>query len=382
MKKRSFALLAGTLAIIIAAALFFRSADSPSIAEAPAAPAARPALTVSVEKPRTETLPIRLTANGNVAAWQEAVIGSDMAELRLVDIKVDVGDAVKAGQVLAVFDDEPVKVAVAQARAAVAEAQAAVAEARENANRARALEKSGALSRQLIMQYITTEQSAQARVAAAEAQLAAQQLRFERTQVLAPDGGVISSRTATIGAVVGLGGELFRMVRQGRIEWRAEMISSELGRVTPGTPVTLMLVGGQRVAGKVRMVAPTVDAYNRAGLVYVDLSPDERVRPGMFARGEFELGSSSAVTVPQQAVVMREAFNYIFALGDDGRVRQVKVATGRRVGDRVEITGGMTEGTPVVVAGAGFLNDGDLVRVADGTTVASSTSSTDGMATY
>jgi RND family efflux transporter MFP subunit len=325
----------------------------------------RPALTVTAESPVTEAWPVRIPANGTVEAWQEAIIGSDVQALRLAKVLVDVGDTVKAGQVLAVFDDEPVKIDVAQAKAALAQAQAAAAQAHENAGRARVLRGSGAMSDQLITQYLSAEQSALAQTAVAEATLAAQELRLKRTRVLAPDNGVISARTATVGAVFGIGGELFRLIRQGRLEWRAELTDTELEHVVPGTRVRLTFAEGRIAEGSVRMAAPTLNTRTRTGFAYVDLSPDTSVRPGMFVRGEFDLGLRPAITVPSQAVSMREAFNYVFRLEPDGSVRQVKVTTGRRVGDRVEILDGLAPDSRIASVGAGFLNDGDLVRLVD-----------------
>lgn len=334
-------------------------------------PAARPALSVSAALPQRQSLPLRLAANGDVAAWQEASIGAGVGDQRLVDVRVNVGDSVRAGELLAAFDDETLRADAAQARAALLEAEAAAAEAAGNAERARGLRASGAMSEQQVVQFLTAERTTQARIAAARATLQAQEVRLKHARVLAPDSGVISSRSATVGAVVGAGAELFRMIRQGRLEWRAELTAAELGRVRKGTPVRLTLPDGSRVDGQVRMVAPTVDARTRSGLVYVDLATagggaDGRgPRAGMFARGEFELGASEALTLPQQAVVVREAFSYVFRLGAGDRVSQLKVQTGRRVGDRVEITDGLAADARVVVAGAGFLNEGDLVRVVD-----------------
>ncbi|MDR1425250.1 MAG: efflux RND transporter periplasmic adaptor subunit [Azoarcus sp.] len=329
------------------------------------AAAPRPALAVTVVRPTVLHWPIRITANGNIEAWQEAVIGSDVQALRLAQVRADVGEAVKAGQVLAVFDAETVKIDVAQAEAALAQAAASVAAARDNAARARELRGSGAMSEQAVTQYLTNEQAALAQAAAARAALAAQRLRLTRTRVLAPDDGVISARSATVGAVFGPGGELFRLIRKGRMEWRAELTDAELERIAAGAAARLVLADGRMVDGTVRMVAPTVNARTRTGLVYVDLPPDAAIRPGMFARGEFDLGASPALTVPLQAVVAREAFSYVFHMQDDGSVRQEKVATGRRIGARVEILGGIQRDDKVVAAGAGFLNDGDRVTALD-----------------
>ncbi len=359
------------IALAVIAALGVRFVRSPAGAPAPAAAssaAPKPALTVTTAKPETAELTITLEAHGNVAAWQEASIGSDSNGLRLAEVRVNVGDVVKKGQVLAVFAADAVQADVAQGRAALAEAQATAADAASNAARARTLQATGALSQQQINQYQTAEQTAKARVQAAQATLAAQQVRGRNTQVLAPDSGVISTRSATVGAVAAAGTELFRLIRQGRLEWRAEVTSAEVGRVAVGAPAVVTSASGEQVRGTVRSVAPTVDAQTRTALVYVDL-PDALTHPGvkagMFASGVFELGRSAALTVAQASVVPRDGFNNVFVLQPDGRVVQQKVALGRRVGDRVELTTALPAGAQVVVHGAGFLNDGDLVRVVD-----------------
>ena len=111
------------------------------------------------------------------------------------------------------------------------------------------------------------------------------------------------------------------------------------------------------------MIAPTVDPQTRLGLVYVDLPRHPNLKAGMFAKGKFELGSSKALTLLQQAVVMRDGFSYVFKLGADSRVTQVKVQIGRRSGDRVEVLDGLQPDAELVTSGVGFLNDGDLVKV-------------------
>lgn len=339
-----------------------------------AAPAAgtRPALTVSVAKPERAEVAIKLAANGNITAWQEASVGSEASGLRLTQVLASVGDRVQAGQVLARFAPETVQADLAQARANLLEAKATAADAAANAERARSLQSSGALSTQQINQLLTAAQTAQARVEAAEALMQAQQLRSKQTDVLAPDSGVISARTATVGSVVSGGTELFRLIRQGRLEWRAEVTSAELARLKPGTAVKVQPAGGSELTGRVRMIAPTVDPQTRNALVYVDLpamavstTAEGGARPGMFARGEFEIGKSQAVLVPQRALVVRDGFNFVFELQADQRVRQTKVETGRLVGERVELLSGLAPEASIVVNGAGFLNDGDLVRVVE-----------------
>ena len=351
-------------ALILAALALFAGLSS---AADDKKPPPKPALTVTSGQPQQSRLPVRLAANGTITAWQDAIIGAEANGLRLTEVRVNVGDVVRKGQVLATFAGDAAKAEVAQARAALMEAEANAADAANNAERARTLSQTGALSTQQINQYLTTDKTAKAKAEAARATLNAQQLREKYTRVLAPDNGVISARTATVGAVVGTGTELFRMIRQGRLEWRAEVTSADLGRITAGTLATVTAASGAQLKGRVRTIAPTVDPLTRSALVYVDLpaSPGNSMpaKAGMFARGEFELGSTAALTVPQQSVVVRDGFDYVFALGADNRTAQLKVQTGRRVGDQVEVLSGLKPDTRIAVQGAGFLNDGDLVKV-------------------
>jgi RND family efflux transporter MFP subunit len=349
--------------VLLGASLSAPAASQDRVATAPATKAA---MTVTTVKPASSQLPLRLTANGNIAAWQEASVSVEVGGLRLTEIHAAVGDQVQRGQLLASFNSESVAADLAQSAAQVAEAQAQAAEATANADRARNVQASGIFSGQQITQLLTAELGALARLESARATLAVQQLRMRNTRLLAPDSGVISARSATLGAVVAGGTELFRLIRQGRLEWRAEVTSAELGLVKPGTAVTLTAASGDKVVGKVRMTGPTVDPQTRSALVYVDLgatSGNSAVRPGMFARGDFELGNSVALTLPQQAVVVRDGFSYVFKVAPDQHVSRQKVSVGRRIGELVEITQGINADNTIAATGAGFLNDGDLVRV-------------------
>ena len=332
--------------------------------------ATNPALTVELIQPQRRELPLVLQANGSVAAWQEAVIGAEVSGLRLAEIRGQVGDPVKKGQVLAVFDREPVEVDVAQGQAALAEAEANLQESRVNAERVRQVIDEGALSAQQVGQYLTMEKTAAARMRLAKAQLDQQLLRLRHTQVVAIDDGVISSRSAVLGAVANAGQELFRLVRQNRLEWRAEVTADELPRLQPGMPAWVEVPDIGQVKGKIRMVGPTLDPQSRNALVYVDLvnALAAGFKPGMFAHGEFQHGSLMALTVPQTALSLREGFSYVFRLAGPvengvGRVAQVKVTIGRSVGDRVEILSGVSATDPLVAGGSAFLSDGDYVRV-------------------
>ena len=346
----------------ICAAALIANAQQP---DAKTAAVAKPAMTVTVAQPQNQQLSQRLSANGTVAAWQEASVGAEIGGLRLTEVRVNVGDQVKAGQVLAVFTNDTVLAEINQAKAALNEAKAVASEAQANADRARALQPSGVISAQQFNKDVTAEATAKARVESAQANLAASELRLQKTQVRAPDNGVISARTASVGSVVALGSELFRLIRGNRLEWRADLVSSELFRIKPGQKVRITVASGAEVIGQVRMLAPTVDVQNRTGLVYVDLpaSAQGLLKPGMFVRGEFEFGSSKALLLPQQSLVVRDGFQQVYVVGPDQRVKLLKVSVGRRQGDMIEITSGLPLDANVVVRGAGFLTAGDLVKV-------------------
>ncbi|MBS0390610.1 MAG: efflux RND transporter periplasmic adaptor subunit [Proteobacteria bacterium] len=356
----TFAGLLATGAALLAGAPSRAAPPTPT----PAASTARPALTVSTTEPRREQLARRLPANGNVVPWQEASIGSESNGLRLAEVLVNVGDPVRAGQLLARFAADTVQADLAQARAGLQEARAAAAEAQANAERARALDATGAMSQQQVQQYATAAQTAQARVAAAQAAVDTQRLRLKHTEVRAPDAGVISARQATVGAVAGAGTELFRMLRRGRLEWRAEVTATDLPRLQPGGKALVSAASGAQVEGRVRMLAPTVDLQTRNALVYVDLPAHPDIRAGMFARGEFLLGQHEALTVPLSSLVVRDGFSHVFEVVADSRIAMRRVQTGQRVDGRVEIVEGLSPAARIVQQGGAFLNDGDLVRVA------------------
>jgi HlyD family secretion protein len=364
MKKTFLAAALGTCVLALGVVGATIAADDKATPAGAAASGPRPSLTVTAATPQTGRWPVVVSANGNISAWQEASIGAEAQGLRLTEVRAQVGDRVKRGQVIALLSADTLAAEVAASRAGLAEADANQAEAAANAERARQLQTSGAISAQQINQYVTAEATAKARAASLRAQLKAAEVRLSQTRIAAPDDGVISARMATVGAVAQPGQELFRLIRKERLEWRADVAASELARIQPGQKVTITPAGGSAVTGTVRVVAPTVDAATRNGVVFVDLAKSDAAKAGMFARGDFAVGEREGVTLPQSAVVLRDGFHWVFQLGADNRVAQRKVSVGTRIGDRVEITSALAKDVRVVAEGAGFLADGDVVRVA------------------
>jgi HlyD family secretion protein len=366
---RGLAIAVACVAVVGIAALTWRGYagnPSPQLSGASPAPEGGTALTVTAVRPTQVLWPEFLAVNGAISAWQEASVSSQVSGARLIDVLVDVGDQVEKGQLLARFDAAPLEADYAQQQAAVAEAEARFEEADANASRARQLRQTQAISEFDLIKATTALHGAEAQVTLAKARLESQRLALAHTRVTAPDAGVISLRNAMLGAVAAPGAELFRLVRQNRLEWRAEITAADLGAVHPGQAAELELVGGRPVAGTVRQLAPVVDADTRTGIAYVALDPAASgVRPGMFATGRLLLGERVGIALPASAIVERDGFEYVFRLdgAEQPLAMQIKVTSGRRLDGYVEILQGISASDHVVRSGGEFLRDGDRVRV-------------------
>lgn len=351
------------LAVAIGAAVFLLTGKKSH--KAAVAEQAKPSLTVTTESPDIRNWPQNLSATGNVQAWQEAAIGAEVSGLRLAELYANVGDTVKKGQLLARFTDEMTALDLEQQRAAVDEARARFVQAEAKAESSQKLKDAGMTSTLDNIQNQSTANIARAQLHAAEARVKAQKFRLAYTQVRAPDDGIISSRSATVGSVMQTGNEMFRYIRRNQLEWRAEVPEGPLQKIKVGHKVVLHSTHGEPVIGKVSRISPVVDVQSRNGSVYVELTSTRSLKAGMFAQGDFEMGRTSALTVAQSALVVRDGYSYVFKVDADNRATQMKVLAGRRLEGRIEILDGLTAGAQVVTAGAGFLSDGDLVRVSN-----------------
>ncbi len=340
-------------------ALLPRHAPPPAAA-APAEPP--PSLTVVVAEAAPRPLARIVVGDGSVVAWQELVIGAEAGGLRVAEVAVEEGDAVRQGQLLVRLDDALLRAALGAAEAAVAEADAALRVARQELARAIDLVRTGSATRQTVEQRESTAAQAEARLASAAARREEAGARLAQARIVAPADGVVSKRVALLGSVTAAGQEMVRLIRDGRLELDARVPELELGLLRPGQPVRVTH-GDRVVMAELRAVAPTVTPETRLGTVHVALPPDAGLRPGMFARAEILPGTAPGLTVPQPAVLFREGRPAVLVVQED-RVSLRSITTGRRQDGHVEVTSGLAAGERVVVSGAGFLSDGDRVRVA------------------
>lgn len=184
-------------------------------------------------------------------------------------------------------------------------------------------------------------------------------------RVISPDDGVISAANVSVGSTIQPGAELFRLIRKGRLEWRAELTADELMLLRKGMAAEIAVGEGRIVKGRVRAISPSVDPQTRYGHALVDLPKDAGLIAGLFARGEIRLGDAHEIaqTLPQSAVVQRDGAAYVYVVAPDGKVQERKIGIGQRFGDRIEIVSDLEPGVTVAESGGAFLTDGDLVRV-------------------
>jgi RND family efflux transporter MFP subunit len=361
--KRLLVIVAVLVAGGLIAALYGRPADR-GAAPAPQSSRTREAvLTVTAAALQPVELARTVTINGSIFAWQEVIIAPEVGGYRVAEVKVDVGDRVKRGQTLVELSTALLSAEVATKQATLAQREAQLVNDEAGLARGESLHDMNLISQADYDKLKSAALSSRAGVESARADLEASTLRLKFTNVTAPDDGVITARTVTVGQIAQAGSEMLRLLRNGRIEWRGEVPESRLGEIKPGQPVAVTTADGAVVNGTIRVVAPTISSTNRTGLVYVDLPPSEKLRPGMFARGDIEIGRAPAFTVPLESVVSSDGYSYVFVLKPDRTVERRRVETGALRNAEIEVVSGIEGGEMIVGKGAGFLKDGDLVNV-------------------
>lgn len=332
-------------------------------------------LSVETVLPSQDNIGNTLSADGTINAKDVANVSAKVNGVAIERILVEEGQRVKAGQILAVFDTDAMEQQVLQAEADVAEAEATLANATADAARVLPLIDIDAISKQEADRYRTSKLQAQASLQASKARLSTQRLSVNNANVVAPVSGIISEKMAEVGMVAG-GDPLFTIIKGGILEWRADIDPKLIGEVNVGTPVQVSLPGGDSVMGQVSRIAPTAD-NNRQITIYASLAANAKVRAGMYQTGEFLLGSSSAQTVPNSAIVSNDGYDYVMLVTNIstkdgknghniGRIKQQRVTLGERFGDSIMLTEPLPAESRLVKQGGSFLNDGDLVRVVDG----------------
>jgi RND family efflux transporter MFP subunit len=326
-------------------------------------PAAKPALTVTATSVQLQSMPRRVDVSGTVAAWREVPVGAETGGLEAVAVLADEGGYVRQGQVLVKLNDKVLRAQLKQQDAAVASAQAVLARDTAALKRAQTLADQGWMARSSLDTALANQRTAEAQLQTAQAARGETLARLEQTEIRAPVNGLIAARSVVQGQIVAAGTELFRIVRDGRIELNGQVPEADLPFVRPGMNARVTGEQGREAAGVVRLVTPQVDPQTRLGLARIALPASSGLLPGNFARASIDVGAQPAVVAPQAAVVFREGRPGVYVLDARSRVHFAPVRTGARTGELVELVSGVEPGKRVVVQGAGFLGDNDLVSV-------------------
>ncbi len=319
-------------------------------------PAAQ-ARAVSVVRLEPRAITGALSASGTLRPREEAAVAAEVAGFRVLRVNADVGDTVRAGQVLVQLDP-------ALLEAQIAQAQAQAAQAEDQAKRVADLDGQGVLAQEQIAQRRFQAQ-------AARANLRDLQTRLAKLSVVAPVSGVILERTVRPGDLSSGGGSpWFRIARDGQMELGADMSEDDLARIRVGQAATVTLPGGGQAQGTVRIVSPQIDAQTKLGQVRVLLPARSDIRAGGFARAVFADASASTLALPETAIRYDANGAAVMVVGADNRVKHVAVQTGQRGSGLVQIVKGPPSGSRVVQNAASFLLDGDLVKPVEAGTAA------------
>jgi RND family efflux transporter MFP subunit len=320
------------------------------------------ALAVALTAAQTMPLARSVLVSGPVSAFEEMQLGVELSGQRVTSLNVDVGQSVKKNQILLELDHRTLDSQLAQAEATTQQAKAALDLAHAKQERGMKLATGQLISVSDLDELRASHTQAQAQLATARASRDAAKLQRDFAELRAPADGIISKRLVQPGQVVSAGSELLRLIRDGRLEWRAELPEEQLAHVAVGNQIRLSYAG-QQIGGRVRAVSPGVDSQTRTGTVYADLPEPGPLKPGTFVDGRILTGDGQALMVPSVAIVQRDGHSYVFTMKDKQSVQRRRVRVGQTAQGRVEILDGLKAGEQVVSEGAGFLGDGDRVRI-------------------
>ncbi len=355
-----------TRAALLATATFVLascgSGEAKKAEEKAAAEKASAGQTVTVATASVTSLPRIITASGSITAWEEVPVGAETGGLTAVGLFVDEGSYVRQGQALVQMNDVLLRAQLRQQQASVQTAEANLARDEAALGRSQELKERGFLSQASLDTALANQRASAANLAASRASLSETQTRLNQATIRAPVSGLIASRSVTRGQIIQAGAELFRIVRDGRLELDAQVPETELGLVRAGQSATISSDQLGQATGRVRIVTPQVDATSRLGLARIALSGTNGFKPGMFAKAQIDVGAQPTITVPTASVLYRENRAGVFVLGANNQVRFAPVEVLSRGASQTSVNG-LQAGARVVVDGAGFLGDGDRVTV-------------------
>ncbi len=303
----------------------------------------------------------------------QGVISQQDLERRKTERQTAVQDLNKAKADLNTALEEQNKAAeeVRSALAKVATAEANISTARAALSSARAKVNTAGAS---VSSARANVGNNAASVRSNDAQVKQLQTQLEQTIVRAPDSGTVAERIGRVGDVSSGSQKLFSIIRGNKLELQLKVPETQVAQVRPGTAVQITSDSDKRIklSGTVRDISPLVDPQNRQATVKIDLPPSEFLRSGMFLRASISTATAQGLKVPAKAIVPQpDGSSIVYKLVGEDKVQaqpvEVGEISGGAVGDltaaKVEVKKGLKAGDRVVIAGAGYLKDGDRVKV-------------------
>ncbi|WP_404479437.1 efflux RND transporter periplasmic adaptor subunit [Novosphingobium sp. BL-52-GroH] len=319
---------------------------------------------VSVVVPGRSIVAGEISATGSLAARRSMPVGSVGEGGEVREIRVEAGDWVQQGQVLAVIDRSVQTQAAASQSAQVAVAAADARIAQSNLDRGLKLVDRGFISKADIDRLTATRDAAVARVDVARATLGQLRAQNARLNIVAPAAGLVLERNVEMGQVVSGGsGVLFRLAKGGEMELLANLSEDDLAALSVGVEAKVTPVGsGRTFIGQVWQLSPIIDTTTRQGTARIALKFDPALRPGGFASAVIESGAVVAPMLPESAIQSDAKGAFVYVVDTAGKVHRRPVKTGLVTGNGIIVTSGLAGNEKIVLRAGGFLNDGDKVK--------------------
>jgi RND family efflux transporter MFP subunit len=333
----------------------------------PPAPEVRPVRAIAVEElPGGESV----TLTGRIEAQEEVSLAFRVGQ-RLVERKVNLGDGVEAGQLVARVEASTLDNAVQGARANLAAAEAAAADARLAFERQRSLFERGVAARARLDGARAARDAAAAQVDAARAQLATAREQRSFAELFADAPGTVTAVGAEPGEVVAAGQMIVRVARKGGrdavFDVAARVRDAAGGGLDPEVTVTLASDRGVRTTGRVREISPRADPVTRTFEVRVGLTdPPDAMRLGATVTGTIELAGGGGIRIPASSLTALDGGPAVWVLDPESSTVSLRSVVVERSGRaEVAISEGLAPGDLVVTAGVQTLRPGQKVRLLD-----------------
>jgi HlyD family secretion protein len=306
-------------------------------------------LTVSTIRPEEKTLEDVMRITGASIPRHDILVTTELSGVRVSELLADVGDEVKAGQVLARLDTRSQQNELGQI-------QSDYTRALDEYKRISSIKDTGAVSKESVVQKRTAMESAKARLDEAK-------LSIERGVITVPSDGKIYERNINVGGIINGDTTLFRLIGGNDIEVEATIPEADIGRLQIGQKARIMLTGFDgAIDGQIRLISPAINKDTRSASIRIAMTSEAPIPAGLFADVEITLGELIGVSIPFATLQEDEGGSFVWVIGEGNKIRRQDVVVKKRLQDDIMIE---PIGDVTLVARAGaFVKEGEIVTPA------------------